>query len=423
MIQIAARKRCALYNELSHMTPYYLYDDNSWKFNLEREVKFHLNVLTLLSLYFDYIFIPIENLCSFANRRNKLVVENVVLSTKFTEMHKLGIIKICGWGVNNNQNMYDNAMRYSMKFYSELKSKDYVTKFENITKSSQIYIRDSTGFDIGHDMKLLRALSLMDNAVHEKVLQSIKIFVREFYFERSFIGSLEYYRQIEDVCIDQSLLKNLYYSYYVAWNEYCLEYYQPVVTVSTNRIPYSTSYINVGTEVEPCMIPAFLYSPKVFHSFLMWQIGPERIAKIFNLKVGKLDRLRNGDWSIFVEKYHTCINAVTNIDLILGNANIFENNNDTMMIEQLLEPIFGNSNAGVDMSSIIDGIKFLLPFSILITSLFDPTESTIALISWIRKKIKASPFSNEVKPFYKKIETMLREPSSMQKAPLNVHFQ
>ena len=49
-------ERFALYNELSHMTPYYLYGKDTSNFDVGNEADFHIKNIKLMALYFDRIF-------------------------------------------------------------------------------------------------------------------------------------------------------------------------------------------------------------------------------------------------------------------------------------------------------------------------------------------------------------------------------
>ena len=63
--ELTARKRCAMYNELSHMTPYYLTPDLRRPLDLEGEILFHKRNVYLLALTFDHILICTDNIAGF----------------------------------------------------------------------------------------------------------------------------------------------------------------------------------------------------------------------------------------------------------------------------------------------------------------------------------------------------------------------
>jgi hypothetical protein len=132
IIEEAKLERCALYNELSHMTPYYLSCDHPEKLNINAEVLFHIKNIKLLSLYFDKIFIPLENILAFANKRSQMVIEKVVSNKQFHEFVEMGIITFCGWGAKDKSIMLDKAFSYALKEYKNLKNEKYFRIVEKI---------------------------------------------------------------------------------------------------------------------------------------------------------------------------------------------------------------------------------------------------------------------------------------------------
>lgn len=290
-------RKSALYNELSHMTPYYLHHSSPEEINIKGEAVFHLNSIKLLSLYFDTVFIPIENILSFANRRSSLVIQEVVTSNHFRQLVELGIVSLCGWGAKDSGDMLDKGFKYAIKEYAYLKDENYFKYVENIARINPLIARDSSRYDIGHDRFLLDKLLLLDSPVYRSDIEKGTSFVKQFYSSYRYIGSLEFYKWIDNSNLSENLSDGLYKSYYRAWQEYCYQKYAPVITVNSERIRYSYGDINIGSVEKPVFVKALLYSPAIFLRFLDWQLGRDVSRKLIRLSPQSIQTIRNGDGS------------------------------------------------------------------------------------------------------------------------------
>ncbi|WP_162901318.1 hypothetical protein [Breoghania sp. L-A4] len=411
---IAGRK-CALYNELSHMTPYYLHHASPEEINAKSEAIFHLNNIKLLCLYFDKIFIPIENILSFANRRNMLVVQQVVTSDQFKQLLELGIVNLCGWGANDSGTMLEKGFSYATKEYAHLKEDKYLKRVESIARINPLVTRDSSRFDIGHDRFLLETLSLLDNPIYRSNLENGAGFVRQFYNSYSYIGSLEFYKWMDSNNLAEDLSSAFYKSYYRAWQDYCYQNYAPVITVNSERIRYSYGEINIGSEDNPVFVKAMLYSPAIFMRFLDWQLGRDVSRKLIRLSPTNIQTIRNGDgaWHRFKDKYHSCVEASSDIFDLEKEVWHLRHELDEESTKLILNSLFENRIHKLGRSGIVDIISLLsLPLSWL-AHVFNPAAILAFVLSHLFKKTASAPFSKEAVPFYKKANYLARSAAAM----------
>src|ERR1700730_2569594 len=124
--ELAEKRLCAIYNDLGHMSPYYMTPQRYPRLFFESEIQFHKRNLLLLSLLFDHVIIPTDNLLAFTRFLAKDVVSTVVTSPWFRELIEGGIVIFGGWGSSINMDMMKNQIEYSSLFRPELKEKSYV---------------------------------------------------------------------------------------------------------------------------------------------------------------------------------------------------------------------------------------------------------------------------------------------------------
>ncbi len=417
IVGLARNERCALYNELSHMTPYYLDSSQCDKLCPEKEKLYHIRNLKLLSLYFDRILIPIENVLAFANNRNKVVVESVVTSTSFRQMIEMGFVSFCGWGAPTSRGMLEKGISYALKDYRELKTDIYLRQIIKMSEDSNFFLRDSSKYDIGHDTFLHKRLCLLDGAQHKECLGKIIDFTKKFYSANKYIGSIEFYRMVDNNQTAPDFASCLYYSYYIAWQQYCYKKYAPVITVSTQNIGYNYGEINVGSAEHPKSVLAILYSPGIFLHFITWQLGENIVEKLLSISPYDIQTIRNGDgaWSRFADKYHKCIEASSDIH-VLKKQTIFENPFSDKNLELIAKSLFTRKIHNIDSSFLIDVAQIGVTATAWINGAFNPVSIFIALLSRLFKKTTAAPFAREAIPFYRKTKLFVRNTAVMQSA-------
>lgn len=405
----AKENRAALYNEISHMTPYYWTMADSAGIDVHKETIFHIRNIKLLSLYFDRIFIPIENLLAFANSRNMRVVQSVSSNKEFRELIDLGIVSLCGWGGTSQAALIEKGVKYATKDYEELKSNKHIQQIEFICNANSLYTRESTSFDFGHDQYILDILGLIESGPNTHFISSAMDFVREFYKSRGFIGSMEFYRWIDSNKIDQETRRTLYFSYYRAWQEYCYENYAPVVTINSERIKYSHGFINVGTKGNIKKIHAELYSPIIFYRFLAWQLGEKVARKVLRLKPIELKYLRNGDgaWRKFQDTYHKSIEASSSLYMIELDGPCSGAFFTDSIINSMLPVLFDGNSDKYDYEFMMQLFSALAEPAAWAAQFFNPTTLLFTFLSKLYRKGRATPFAKEVVPFYKKVTTMI----------------
>ncbi len=386
------------------MTPYYLSAAKPEELNIEEEAHFHIRMLKILSLYFDKIFIPIENTISFSNSRNMLVVQRVILSKSFKQMLELGIVSFCGWGANDPKAMFEKGVSYAHKEYEHLKPDSYVKELEKLAIVGDFYSRDNSRFDIGHDRFLKKNLSLLDNANSRQQLDDGLEFIEQFYQSFRYIGSLEFYAWLDSRDLSNELASGFYKAYYRAWQEYCYTTYAPVITVNSHRIRYSYGNINVGTQEAPNDVIALLYSPSIFLRFLEWQLGRRVTRILLNLSPAHIQSIRNGDgaWHRFMEKYHSCIEVASDLHSLETEMWSLRREFSDDRVNALIEMIFKRSVHKINSKAIVDIVSMLsIPIAWAL-QFFNPAAIFAFILRHFFKKTASAPFAKDAIPFYKK---------------------
>jgi hypothetical protein len=85
---LLTHKRYATYNELSHMTPYYLTPDLHRPLDLESELLFHKRNIYLPALTFDHIVICTDNIAAFTRFAS-------AISSSASSLPSMNARKIC----------------------------------------------------------------------------------------------------------------------------------------------------------------------------------------------------------------------------------------------------------------------------------------------------------------------------------------
>jgi len=411
---IARNNRCALYNELSHMTPYYLVANNPERINITSEVVFHINNLKLMSLYFDCILIPIENLLAFANIRNKTIIEKVVNHKQFAEMVDLGHISFCGWGGTTKSTLLRNSIEYALVDYKHLKSPSYMQKVETIIQKSHLYIREESLSDTGHDSIFINNISLLDTPQYGKDIARTINHINDFYLENNYIGSLEFYKWLDEQNYNQSLINSLYNVYYRSWQEYCYKYYSPLVTANSERVSYDLSEINVGTSLKTNNVLAMLYSPSIFLRFLKWQLGDDLVRKLLVISPTGIQSIRNGDgaWTRFKKSYHDCIEASSSIFWLKNEIAAEPDSFNTKNINIIINALFAK-NRQLDSSFLMDIARITFDLISWTYKTFNPTTVLIVLLSRLFNSKSAIPFKKDAIDFYKKVKIIVKKQEFM----------
>src|SRR4051812_15962898 len=163
--ELARSRRCAVYNDLGHISPYYLTPQRYPRLFFESEILFHKRNLLLLSLLFDHVIVPTDNLLAFTRFLSKDVVSTVVSSSWFQALVESGIIMLAGWGSSLNKDMMGNQIEYSAIYRPELKEAVYTQYLRALSESASWVVREPSYGESGHINYLLPHLWRLDGIV------------------------------------------------------------------------------------------------------------------------------------------------------------------------------------------------------------------------------------------------------------------
>lgn len=410
LIEVTKNYKCAIYNDLSHITPYYLNPD--FDMNLDNEIRYHKRNLYLLSLSFEKILINTDNIAAFTRFTTKAVITSVVKSDWFIRFLEEGIIVLLGWGAEFNNDLMYNQIEYSKRYKPLLKEKKYLDELVAIGKSTQIIIREPLYGEKEHMPFLLNKVPFLEGVYNEGEVNFIADLIQQTQDEYGFIGTMEMFPFIDDLFkTDPNKSSAFYYNYFRSWQEYSTIFYSPAITVDTGRNSIPTRFRKFDNNRK---IITALYSPDFFERFLCLKIGEKKVNKILGVKPDRLIKIRNGDWSVFIEKYHICLQTTSEINWLILKANKSDLLNDKAFLDTIIKQLFTVLDKEIDFSSvgglldtalsILIGVPVMSPFFKAFRTKFNKK---------IRDLVDNKLF-NEFDPFLRKLSIMLADPTAIQ---------
>lgn len=360
--QLSHLCRCAIYNELSHMTPYYLSPSSPRLATLSTEVEFHKRNIYLLSLYFDKILVCTDNLVNFTRAFSADLISTVAASSWFTSLVDTGVITLSGWGTNTSHDMMQNQIDYSARYRPKLKTPAYKQHLRALARNAHIVVREPDQGEKEQVDLLDKQVQYLDAFLPIERVHFLSDAIWQTQDSFGFVGTAELFPVVDRLIEEEGpRMASFFPAYYRSWQEYCTAYYRPAITVDTlrNRTPVRIHAL----QADLGEIPSSFYSPEFFQNFLVTRLGSGQVAKLTGLPAERLVVLRDSDWRVFSDRYHDCLRVASEIAWILNRARDAESFDNPTEIEALVEGIFESerhvrvlSGLGTAVASLVDSL-------------------------------------------------------------------
>jgi hypothetical protein len=306
-------QRSVFYDELSNMNPVYAVPSGGealWPLEVER--RYHLRNLRLLSLYFDHIVIMTGNLLNFTNHTTRAIVLEVTADRLFSAFCQSGVIIFCGWGTRISGDMLQNQVDYSRTYRPELKEADTINRLRQTISSGELLVREESSGEedfIDTFLKKLRMRSERSPQPEDwRRIEGLSCLVHD---RAGYLGTLEFFPQLED--LNPALRKQVHETYFDAWIDYASERYYPIATYEIPRLRLNVFRATPRRGDPAQALASILLSPEYFQAFLLRFVTKDEYYRLINLPCNRLIQLRNEDWEIFREHYHTYLEACSKI--------------------------------------------------------------------------------------------------------------
>lgn len=309
--ELSKNNKVIWYEEMAQYSLRYMLRSSRFSLgSIDNEVLYHLKQLTLLSLYFDKIIIPTSALFNSTDRVIRNITLAVISSTKFEEMTRLGVVKICGWGAKTPYEMINNAQDFigPLSLNRNNESADYFLKISNILDVSNMVYRTSSGVPDDNEAKIFRSkintsvfiTQEMADKIDKPITKSEKLLGMLTY--SAFIGDLE------KLNFDEKIHSRILSTYYQSWlkniNMSNTDIYMYVENVDQISIENTIS-------LNGKILYTFLYSPKIFENVLLKYLSQKELNAVQKMSHRTLNSLKNGDWEKFKSAYHNSLEALS----------------------------------------------------------------------------------------------------------------
>jgi hypothetical protein len=415
--ELLATNLCVIYNELSPFTPYYMIPPMNHIYNIDQELMFHKKNIILLSLTFQKIIVNIDNLLAFSNYYSKEVVTRVVTSDWFERFVQAKIIVLAGWGTNINDDMLANQVDYSSRYKKHLKEKKYIDYLRGITSSSEFVVREVSMGEKDQINYFKPKLDLADSIYLKKELEQLTDTVLYNQDRYGFIGSMELYPYFEDKFRhDKQKLGYLYTAFYQSVQEYSNDYYQPAITVDTDRTLFPPMLIKRSKAENGRVLLNTIYQPEFFYRFLCNNFDSKRLDALFFVSPEKILAIRNGDWKVFLLKYHNCLSKASSLPWVIKTLRLSDTVTDKEIVDEILREVFDYLNKSEDLLSAVEIFDQFVGLVLGINVLKPITKIFLRKIKRLFGNVKPRKSLKEFDPFFIKLRNLLEGNATVQLA-------
>lgn len=405
--ELSERKSCAIYNELGHMTPYYLTVDFDQQVDEESELLFHKRNIYLLALTFHHVLICTDNLSAFTSYIPAAIVSKVIVSDWFRKLLDAGVIVLCGWGSNYGPDLMENQIEYSMGYRPNLKKPSFVAQLRDIAHRSEIVLREPGYGELDHVLFLRDKIGYLEGQFTRDEVSFLSDLVEDTQERHGYVGTIEMFPVIEQKFPDLNKANAFYRAYFRSWQEYCTAYYTPAITVDSSRIRLpgrKTTLKRFAGDVE---ILSSLFSPDFFSAFLGSQFGPKAVTELLNAHPERLIAIRNGDWKIFLDRYHDCLESASKMAWIMAAAHDTGLLSDEKRLANIVDDLFKVLDPNTDFLAIVSLLEVILK-TVPWTSFVGPTLRAfkVQINRRLLAMVNRAAYS-EFQPFLKKLNASL----------------
>lgn len=376
--------------------------------NLKREVNFHLNNLTLLSLYFDQILITSATVFNVRDKYVEKIISAVISHKRTKEMLQLGVLQIVGWGGGTSSEMFGAASEYAEEVLDIRKDATVVAHLRTLFQDGNLVSRSEEMPD--NDLSKKYSLRLENTAFvsNQSEMQQVADATERQFDQTGSLIAIEMLPSLNQATISQELLNTAKLELFGVTIEH-MRADVPGLWVYT---PFLASNFALEATNSADNAPrAFLLSPMIFGSFLSSNIDGKTFDALMKQDYGKLNALKNGDWGRFVEAYHQAVAEVSNA-ISLGmhlSADNFKAYDSTAWADRVVRSVESRGDE-IDISTFIESlgslggvilsVPFLKPLAKMITVTAGDRLSTWVSDLSVQQRSQVSPFILKLEKAY-----------------------
>ena len=404
-------KRTVFYEEMAQYSLRYIDPGTKDYGDAEAESRYHLNNLTLLSMYFDIIFLQTASLFNVSDRFVKLVIQRTISNPKFCAMLTAGTVRICGWGGRSPHEMLSNAMEYSSAgaAVDHRVPDGYITDVARIFLPANMAFRSEGRPDKETAEAFRRKLRQTEIVRHNDDLDRIDDAIHQSEKLMGQLTAIAFVPALDLGALRMETRRSLFPSFISSWS-----------THLNQSIPGIYAYIPGGgleaiqhtIQIDGRAIRSFLYSPKVFAAFLKQYFSLPEYNRIVGRPHEDLEKLRNGDWKMFCDAYHAAVEEVSDsiVNVDPGTLTVFDLDSEASWGKRIGEQ--SNKQSGdFDISAFIESLASISGL-LLGVPLLGPAFRAVgtllkAQINSIPKKL-VQEHRSAVSPYIKKVRMSLQ---------------
>ena len=356
---VAGGKRAVFYEEMAQWGNRYIDPEGRPSIfgDADSECQYHLNNLTLLSMYFDIIFIQTACLFNVTDLFLKAVIQKTLSHSRFRAMLKAGSIRICGWGGKTPREMFGSAISYASPAANHRTPDGYIADLSSVFTPSHMVFRSKGKPDNEVADEFRRKLQDTEAVRHKKDLERIERAIDRSLRIMGQLTTIGFFPGLDLKAINADTRSSLLNAFVSSWSTHLNQSIPDVHVYLSGIGPMAVRHT---ITIRGKMVRSFLYAPALFAVFLRQYFSLAEYNRILGRPYEDLERLRNGDWKRFCDAYHTAVEdvsaSIANVDL--ESLPVFDMNTETAWGKRIWEQ--SNSQiAEFDVNAFIEGLASL----------------------------------------------------------------
>jgi len=304
---LAGGKRAVFYDEMAQFGARYIKGHSVELASIDEEVRYHLNNLVLLSMYFDIIFIQTAAIFNVNDIFLRSIIQRTISHPKFRAMLKAGCIRICGWGGRSPREMYSNAFGFASMGITGRFSEDFAADLRGIFRPTNLTYRmqEHPEDEAAQFRKALRETEIVDSIDDlDRVERAIDQSERRL----GALTTIAFFPALDLSSMRASSQRAVYSTFVNVWAEHVN---QAVPGIHCYVAGTDAAAIQQVITIEGKRLRSFLFSPRIFAAFLKRYFNDAEFNRIMSRPYEDIHKLRNGDWKRFCDAYHAAVGMVS----------------------------------------------------------------------------------------------------------------